>query len=117
MITERLSNSSPGRKAFLYAAASMAALAGYTSAVAYILSHSTAKVYGFPVSYDIRTLVEIALQVCPMLAAIFMVLLSPLRDRFIQSMRSSQTARIVMNISVNLLIAVITMLATASTIY
>lgn len=117
MTTERLSGPNPRRKLFLYAAASMAALVAYTSAVAYILAHSTAKVYGFPISFDIRTLVEIALQVCPMLAAIFMVLLSPLRDQLIQGIGSSRAARTVMNVAVNLLIAVITTLATASAIY
>ena len=57
------------------------ALVGYTASAAYILSSNTSKVYGFPVSHDLRTLVEIALQVCPMLAALFLIPLSRLSHR------------------------------------
>ena len=57
------------------------ALAGYIAATAYILSSNTSRIYGFPVSHDLRSLIEIALQVCPMIAALFLLPLSRLRDR------------------------------------
>jgi hypothetical protein len=74
------------RRAAGYWAASVFALAAYVGAIIWILSSSTAKVYGFPVSHDLATLIEITLQVGPMLAAFFMVLLLPVKDRIIESM-------------------------------
>ena len=60
------------------AVAALAALilipAAYFAAVAYLLSRSTLQMYGFPVSPDLHTAIEIALQTCPMLAALFMIL-------------------------------------------
>jgi hypothetical protein len=57
------------------------ALVAYAAATWFILSHSMAKVYGFPVFHDVRTLIEVALRACPMLAAIFMVLISGSRNQ------------------------------------
>jgi hypothetical protein len=57
------------------------AVAAYEGITVWLLSSNTARVYGFPISHDPRTTIEIALQICPMLAAIFLVLLSPVLDR------------------------------------
>ena len=54
-----------------YWGASLISLAVYVGALMWILSSNTAKIYGFPVSHDLRTLIEIALQIGPILAALF----------------------------------------------
>ena len=64
-----------------YFAAAVIAIAGYIALAAWILSTNTDRVYGFAISHDPRTAIEIALQICPMLAAIFLVFLSPLSDQ------------------------------------
>lgn len=70
-------------KSGLYFTAVVIAVAGYIALAAWILSTNTERVYGFAISHDPRTAIEIALQICPMLAAIFLVLLSGLTDRVI----------------------------------
>jgi hypothetical protein len=72
------------RTALLDALAVVSAMVAYAGLTTYILHNSSSRVYGFPVSHDIRTLIEIALQISPMLAAFVTVLLSPGRDRIIE---------------------------------
>src|SRR5262245_31315087 len=114
----------PGwRRLSLNASVAAVALAAYTGLLFYVLARGTAKVYGFAVSYDPRTLIEVAVQICPMLAAVYMLLLSRVRDRVIgfaaqqllvvRSRWSSQTARTVSTVAVNVAIAVIMAGATA----
>jgi ABC-2 type transport system permease protein len=68
------------------AASSVLGAAVYIAAVVYVLSASTARVYGFSVSRDFRTLIEIALQVCPMLAGFVLLFLLPVKERLVNSL-------------------------------
>ncbi len=107
-------------------AATVIALGGYTAVTAWILSSNTARVYGFAVSHDLPTLVEIVLQICPMLAALFMVPLTGVKDRVIGCLAGRVRcvcprlglpgAGIVATIVVSVAIAIATVCATAAAI-
>jgi hypothetical protein len=106
------------RRTIWYWLASIVALAAYAWAMIWILSSSTAKVYGFPVSHDLPTLIEITLQVGPMLAAFVMVLLLPMKDRVILSMAGVErpARRVAMTLAVSAASAVIIVCVTAAAI-
>ena len=105
----------------LCTAAAVLALAAYTGATAWILSTNTARVYGFPISHDPRTVIEIAMQVCPMLAAMFLVLLAPVSERLAESLaRRVQPVlpyrRMFMTVAVSVGSAMVTVCATAGAV-
>jgi hypothetical protein len=106
------------RRTIWYWTASIVALAAYAWALIWILSSSTAKVYGFPVSHDLPTLIEITLQVGPMLAAFVMVLLLPVKDRVIAAMAGGERPgrRVAMTLAVSAASAVIIVGVTAAAI-
>ena len=108
-------------RAGLCTAAAVLALAAYTGATGWILSTNTARVYGFPISHDPRTVIEIAMQVCPMLAAIFLVLLAPVSERLTESLaRRVQpvrpSRRTAMTVAVSAGSAIVTVGATAGAV-
>jgi len=87
--------------------------AAYFTVVAYLLSRSTLQMYGFPSSPDLRTAIEIALQTCPMLAALFMILGSSFRERLIKRLAllfspANKRAYTVAMLTVNLFLAAAT---------
>jgi hypothetical protein len=107
------------------AVAALAALilipAAYFAAVAYLLSRSTLQMYGFPVSPDLHTAIEIALQTCPMLAALFMILFSSVRERLIKRLAllfspANKRAYTAAMLTVNLFLAAATTFLTAAAI-
>jgi hypothetical protein len=105
------------RRTIWYWPASIVAQAAYAWALIWILASNTAKVYGFPVSHDLPTLIEITLQVGPMLAAFVMVLLLPVKDRVIESMAGEQPGRrVAMTVAVSAASAVIITCVTAAAI-
>lgn len=100
-----------------YFAAAVIAIAGYIALAAWILSTNTDRVYGFAISHDPRTAIEIALQICPMLAAIFLVFLSPLSDQLARYLAvCTESSPVIMTAAVSATAAAITVLATASAI-
>ena len=100
-------------KSGLYLTAITVAVAAYIALAAWILSTNTERVYGFAINHDPRTAIEIALQVCPMLAAIFLVPLSGLTDRLVQrlAIRARASNTIVM-VAVSAVSAAIFVVAT-----
>lgn len=102
------------RRAIGYWTASIFALAAYAGLLIWILSSSTAKVYGFPVSHDLPTLIEITLQIGPMLAAFFMVMLLPVKHHIIGSMADGERPgrRVVITLAVSAAAALITVCVT-----
>ena len=113
---------SRGREGAIYLGASIALL-GYAGATMFLLSQSITKIYGFPVSHDVRTQIEIALQACPMLAAIFMVLASPAREflterligraQVVRPDRDNRIYRTAVTLAVNAILALAILAATA----
>ncbi len=100
------------RTAGLYYATALIGLAGYTGVAAWILSTNTARIYGFPISHDPRTAIEIALQICPMMAAIVLVLFSSARDRLARHWSvQAGTHLIPMYLAVSVLSAAVILLA------
>src|SRR6185312_14820538 len=73
-----------------YWLASIVSLVGYFGLLTWILSTNTAKVYGFAVNHDLPTLIEITLQIGPMMAALFMVMLLPVKERVIEWMHGCE---------------------------
>src|SRR5215470_3216895 len=69
-----------GGNRYLSFVAIVIAVLAHAALTFFLLSQSTSRVYGFPVFLDVRTRIELALQICPMLAAIFMVLTSGARN-------------------------------------
>jgi hypothetical protein len=107
----------PGSKSGLYFTAVVIAVAGYIALAAWILSTNTERVYGFAISHDPRTAIEIALQICPMLAAIFLVLLSGLTDRLVQRLAARAGASAVLvTVAVSAAAAAIVVVATAAAV-
>ena len=93
----------------------------YFAATAFLLSRSTFQMYGFPVSPDLRTATEITLQICPMLAALLMIMVSSLRDNVIERlvrrfMPHHRAGYLVTMLAVNLCLAVAIAALTAAAI-
>ena len=106
-----------GSRSRLYFTAVVIAVAGYIALAAWILSTNTERVYGFAISHDPRTAIEIALQICPMLAAIFLVLLSGLTDRLIHRLAARAGASsVVATVTVSAASAAIVVVATAAAV-
>lgn len=110
-----------GRKSIAAFAVPGLAPVAYLAAVAFLLSRNTLQMYGFPVSPDLRTATEIALQVCPMLAALFMILISSVRENVIKRLAQRflpvhSGAYTFTMLTVNLFLAVVTAALTAAAI-
>ena len=98
-----------------YWMASVVALAAYVGLLVWVLESSTGKVYGFPVSHDLPTLIEITLQVGPMIAAFFLVLLAPVKERIVASLagRTRPARRVGTIVAVSAAAALVIMCASA----
>jgi ABC-2 type transport system permease protein len=93
----------------------------YFAAVAFALSRSTIQMYGFPVSPDLRTAIEIALQACPMVAALFMMLTSSFREDLIKRLAllflpANHRAYTIVMLTVNVFLAALITALTAAAI-
>jgi Peptidase family M1 domain len=109
--------------AYLPIASIAIALLCYGGVTSFLLSQSMARVYGFPVFHDVRTRLEIALRVCPMLAAILMVLISRARESVSELLvtrvlatrrdRHERTWRTVIILAVNVMLAIAILAVTA----
>lgn len=58
----------------------------------FILGRGTTRVYGFVIALDLDTLVAEALKICPLIAALSLVLLAPLRDYLSERFAARQTS-------------------------
>jgi hypothetical protein len=103
------------RRTVTYAAAAILGFAAYAAMTGYILATNTARVYGFPVSRDLRSMIEIAFEICPMMAAFILVLLLPAKERLIDALtgRMHRTAAM---LAASAIASVITVLATGAAI-
>ncbi|MFV2072655.1 MAG: hypothetical protein ACC742_08385 [Thermoanaerobaculales bacterium] len=77
-------------RGLLFVLAPPAAAAVFIGVSVFILSRGTARVYGFDVAVDLGALVEGALQVCPLIAALSLMLLAPLRDHLCERLARRQ---------------------------
>jgi hypothetical protein len=95
--------------------AAIVGFAAYTSLAAYILASNTARVYGFPISRDLRSLIEITFEICPMLAAFVLVLLLPVKERVVEAL-SRRMHRTTAVVAASVCAALIATVATAAAI-
>lgn len=103
-----------GQKFILHCAAAVIGLTAYAGLAAWILSTNTTRIYGFAINHDPRTAIEIALQTCPMIAAIVLVLFSGMNVRLARywSVRAG-TSLVPMQVTVSALWASAMVLATS----
>jgi hypothetical protein len=69
------------RRSYLTALSALASAGAFAGLSTLVLSRATSRVYGFDIAPDPGTALEVALQVCPLLAALCMMLVAPARDR------------------------------------
>lgn len=112
---------------FARSAVAVMALSAYAVTASALLSLNTSSLYGFPVQPGLGPLMETAIETCPMLAAVIMVLISPLRDRITQQMTarlmalssarwSSGTCLITAIVLINLTIAAAVLMAMSASL-
>jgi len=82
-----------GSRSIAGVAAGTLAAAFYFALVMLLLERSTLEVYGFRVAPDPRTVIEIALRACPIVAALLMILISSWRHNVLARLAAGPFAR------------------------